>query len=269
MTTPLVTKPVTAAADQKIGTAELLFQSAQKMGLQPSWITPDGLFAVQINGQEQYINFARSPLNSHTSASLAKDKHITRQILERHNMPNIPFVSPQSHTEAVLFLREHGKIVAKPVAGSGSRDIHIILEESKLQALDITEYILEKYIDGQEFRYLVLNEIVIGVHRSDYGTSVQEDRPLKRFSYHPSAWDQTLVSLTVQIARILGLKFAAVDYLVDSSGYAHILEVNTTPGLKWFHAPSSGPVIDVASQFLEATFNPVQKNNLILAANSV
>jgi hypothetical protein len=28
--------------------------------------------------------------------------------------------------------------------------------------------------------------------------------------------------------------------------------VNTMPGLKWFHAPSSGPVVDVARLFLES-----------------
>jgi glutathione synthase/RimK-type ligase-like ATP-grasp enzyme len=259
VTVSSATKPISTLASPKLGTAELLFRSAQKMGLQPSWIIPDGLFAVLVNGQERYVNFAHSPLNSQISASLAKNKHLTRQILERHDMPNIPFINPQSHTEASLFLDEHGKIIAKPVSGSGSRDIHIVAKASQLEALDITKYILEKYITGQELRYLVLNGEVIAVHRSDYGTSVQEDRPLERISYHPSDWDQTLVLLAVQVAQILGLKFATVDYLVDSLGRAYILEVNTTPGLKWFHAPTSGPIIDVAHQLLNATFRIRQK----------
>src|SRR5690242_10376523 len=38
---------VKAQADthRKLGTAELLFRGAQEMGLQPNWITPNGLFA--------------------------------------------------------------------------------------------------------------------------------------------------------------------------------------------------------------------------------
>jgi len=53
---------------------------------------------------------------------------------------------------------------------------------------------------------------------------------------------------------LLDLNFAAVDYMIDDTGTAYILEVNTTPGLKWFHAPTSGPVVDVARLFLEAIF---------------
>lgn len=238
------------------------------MGLEPSWVTPNGLFAVLVDGRERYVNLARSPLNSHTGTSLARDKYLTRRILERHGLQNIPFACPQSQVEAALFLREHKKVVAKPIAGSGAHDIHIVTTASQLQALNITKYILEKYIAGEELRYLVLNGAVIGVHRSDYGTSVQEDRPLERISYDSSVWDPLLVSSSVQVARILDLKFAAVDYLIDPSGRAYILEVNTTPGLKWFHAPTSGPVIDVARQFLEAIFTDLTKDSSIKGLDS-
>jgi glutathione synthase/RimK-type ligase-like ATP-grasp enzyme len=240
---------------RKIGTAELLFRGARDRGLQPSWITPNGVFAIAVNDREQYVNFARSPLNSQASASLARDKYLTRRILERHDMQNIPFTRPKSHVEALQFLRDHDKIVAKPVTGSGARDIHVITTAEQLQRLTITRYILEQYIAGTELRYLVLNDEVIGVHRSDYGTSVAMDRPLQRISYPAARWSPTLTATSLKAAAVLGLKFAAVDYLVDESGHAYILEVNTAPGLKWFHAPTSGPAIDVAGQLLEAVYN--------------
>lgn len=255
MATSSVVNDARVGTQQKVGTAELLFRSAQDLGLHPTWVTPDGLFAVLVDGRERYINFARSPLNSHAAASLAKNKYLTRRILERHNVQNIPFICPQTQAEAKLFLENHGKIIAKPITGSGARDIHVITEPAQLHQLTITKYILEKYISGAELRYLVLNDLVIGVHRSDYGSSVDEDRPLQRISYPSSEWDLTLISSSVQVAHILDLKFAAVDYLVTPSGQAFILEVNTTPGLKWFHAPTSGPVVDVARQFLTAVFN--------------
>lgn len=250
---------LSAKTEQKLGTAELLFRSARQMGLNPNWVTPDGLFAVSVDGHEHYINFARSPLNSHTSVSLAKNKYVTRRILERHHMPNIPFTRPRSQAEAVLFLRQYEKIIAKPVSGSGARDIHVITTTLQLKELHITEYILEEYIAGQEFRYLVLNGVVIAVDRSDYGTSVRANRPLQRISYQPSKWDPTVASLAIQVVRILDLKFAAVDYLIDPSGRVYILEVNTTPDLKWFHAPTAGPIVDVARQFLEAAFIESEK----------
>jgi hypothetical protein len=73
--------------DSKLGTAELLFESASRLGLRPTWISPDGLFVISRNEEEHYVNFAHSPLNSHVSASLAKDKYLTRLILERNNLP--------------------------------------------------------------------------------------------------------------------------------------------------------------------------------------
>jgi glutathione synthase/RimK-type ligase-like ATP-grasp enzyme len=215
-------------------------------------VTPLDTFAITVDEQERYINLARSPLNSAASVGLAKNKYVTRRILERHNMPNIPFALPSTQAEAQTFLRQHGTIIAKPVTGSGAHDIHIITTRSQLEALKITGYILEKYILGKELRYLLLNGKVIGVHRSDYGTSVAETRPLLRISYPRASWDPALVDSSLRIANILNLTFAAVDYLIDTSGRAYVLEVNTMPGLKWFHAPSSGPIVDVARLFLES-----------------
>lgn len=240
------------ASTPRLGTAELLYRCARKMGLRPTWVTPDGMFAISVHGTERYINFARSPLNSHTGASLAKDKYLTRLILARHNMQNIPFARPQTQASAEAFLAAHGKIIAKPVEGSGSRDIHVVTNAAQLADLTITGYILEKYIAGKEMRYLILNGEVIGVHQSEYGTSVEEDRVLRRISYPKTAWDAALAASSLQIARVLDLAFVAVDFLVDDTGRAYILEVNTTPGLKWFHAPSTGPKVDVARLFLEA-----------------
>ena len=222
------------------------------MGLQPDWVLQDGLFAISIDGREVYVNFARSPLNSDTSVSLAKDKFVARLILQRHGIPNIPFTRPRSQAEAEAFLAAHQTIIAKPVSGAGACDIHIVTRAEQLHELTIEEYILEKYILGQEMRYLVLNGQVIGVHRSDYGVSVEADRPLQRISYPKAEWDEALVESSLQIAQIMGLSFAAIDYLIDANRQSHVLEINTMPGLKWFHAPTSGPVVDVAGQFMDA-----------------
>jgi len=228
------------------------------MGLQPSWVTPNGLLAISVDGRERYLNLTCSTLNSHASASLAKDKYMTRLILARHGMQNIPFARPSTLAEAEAFLEKYGKIIAKPVGGAGACDIHVVTQTVQLQALQINNYILEKYIAGKELRYLILNDTVIGVHRSDYGTSVEEHRPLRRISYPQSVWSLELIASSLHIARVLDLKFAAIDYLIDASGYAYILEVNTTPGLKWFHAPTSGPTVDVARLFLEAMLNDLR-----------
>jgi len=186
------------------------------------------------------------------NAGLAKNKFHTRLILERNELPNIPYARPQSVEEAEIFINTHGTVIAKPVRGSGAADIHIINSVNQLPSRSIKRYIFEKYITGKEMRYLVLNDQVIAVHECNYGTSVQADRDLERVSLEVSAWDKDLSQLSVKVAEVFGLKFITVDYLVDASGRAYILEINTIPGLKYFHAPTSGPVVDVAGQFLLA-----------------
>lgn len=256
-----VVNDVVVASKQKLGTAELLFQRADAMGLQPDWITPGGVFVVRVGDREEYVNFARSPLNSHANASLAVNKYLTRRILERNHMKNIPFMLPLTHADAIKFLATHGKIIAKPISGGGSRDIHIVTTDGQLMDLVITKYILEKYIAGKELRYLVLDDSIIGVHHSEYGISVAEDRQLQRISYPVADWDQSLVDMALHTTHVLGLRFAAVDFIVEDSGEAYVLEVNSVPGLKWFHAPTSGPVVDVAGHFLDAIVHNAGKGS--------
>jgi len=240
------------ASDTKVDTAPLLFIAAQHMGLEPFWLIPNGLFGITTPHGERYINFARSPLNSHVSASLVRDKYAARAILARNHLPNIPYRLCRTIEDARQFLAVHRTIVVKPRSGSGSRDIHIVSQPSQLVGLTIAHYICEKYIPGTEMRYLLLNDEVIAVHHSEYGASVAADRTLQRISYAPQDWDPALVAMTRRIASAFGLHFAAVDFMIAENGHAYILEINSTPGLKWFHAPSSGPPVDAARLLLEA-----------------
>jgi D-alanine-D-alanine ligase-like ATP-grasp enzyme len=170
-------------------------------------------------------------------------------------MPNIPFAKIQTLTDAALFLKTHGKIVAKPTKGFGALDIHVITEESQLQSLRLNRYIFEKYIGGKEMRFVILNDEVIVVHESLYGTSVAADRYLERISFPEDEWDPELVATARKAMQIFELNFGVVDFLVDPFGRAHILELNTTPGLHWLHEPTSGPPVDVARMFLESILN--------------
>ena len=232
---------------KKAGAPELLFNRAFSMGLQPEWITPNGLFVITTDAGERYINNAQSSLNSTVNAGLAKNKYYTRLILDRHNLPNIPYMLSANIEESQAFLAKHKIIIVKPLQGAECTDI-----KNQLSTLDLSECILEKYLPGKEMRYLVLNGSVIAVHESKYGASVAQDRYLERVSYESSQWDPKLTEMSLKISEIMGLRFSAIDYLTDKNGESYILEVNTTPGLKWFHAPSEGPSVDVAKLFLDA-----------------
>lgn len=179
-------------------------------------------------------------------------------------MQNIPYMLPGTLSEANAFLGKYGTVIAKPVSGAGARDVHIITDTTQLAALQVDQYLLEKYIVGTEIRYLVLNDQVVGVHQSEYGTSVAEDRLLQRHSHPKEAWNPSLIEASRRVANMLDLHFAAVDYLIEDTGQTYILEVNTRPGFKWFHAPSSGPVIDIARLFLETLVDAIRSKKQVL-----
>lgn len=230
-------------------TARLLFISAQQLGLRPQWVKKGHVFAIATELGERYVHFARSTGNSQLATSLSSNKLLTRLIFERHGLPNIPYLHTSMLDSALTFLEEHAIIIAKPLAGHGAQGVTIISQPKQLVDIPLDTVILEKYIAGVEMRYLVLDGRVIAVHRSEYGTSVQEDRILKRISYPVQEWDESLVKLSITATRALGLHFATMDYLIIDSK-AYLLEANSRPGFKWFHYPSSGPVVDVASLFL-------------------
>lgn len=237
---------------KKLGSAELLFKAANKMGLRPSWLKRGSIFAVPTSDGERYINYSMSSMNSQLSSSMVGNKNAARLVLARRGFPTMAHLVTSNHIEAQAFLTKHGKIVIKPINGSNSRDVHIIEAPRQLAAFNVRAYIIEEYAPGIEVRYLILNGSVIGVHESQYGDSVAEDRELKRISYARAEWDPALIVLSVEVAKAFGLRFAAVDYIIGPGGQARILEVNSSPGMKWFHAPTCGPVVDVAGLFLQA-----------------
>jgi glutathione synthase/RimK-type ligase-like ATP-grasp enzyme len=249
--------------NEKLGTAELLYNCAVSMGLQPVWLMRDNLFSISTPMGERYVYDAKSTVNSQLSSNLTRNKLTTRLVLEHKGLPGIAFLKPKNLAEAEQFLAKHSKIIVKPLVGSNSHDVHIVDTAKRLRELDVdtSGYILEKYIAGKELRYLVLNGKVIAVHESEYGESVSETRELKRISYPESEWDPELAALALKTAKILHLRYAAVDYLIGPQGQIHILEVNSSPGLKWFHAPTSGPVVDVAGLFLEAMLSDMSSES--------
>ena len=245
-------KGATITTDNKLGTTDLLFLQAKQMNLQPEWITNKYLFSIMTKGGARYINGSTSTLNSQVDSALVRNKYHTRLILERSNLPNIPYMRPKNLQEAARFIDEHTTIIVKPVSGQGAQDINIVHSVKQIEHLNIKHYIFEKYVAGTEMRYLILNDDVIAVHQSDYGTSVAEDRYLERLSFAKEDWDATLTKIALTVVKVFRLKFAAVDFLIDESGKDYVLEVNTSPGLKWFHAPTSGPAVDVAALFFDA-----------------
>jgi glutathione synthase/RimK-type ligase-like ATP-grasp enzyme len=240
-------------------TAILLFEEAKKMKLNPQWLSDYGLFSINVDGRLGYIFYSRNFFNSNLSGFLAMDKHVTRVVLGQNNIKNIPYGMFNTKEEIVQFLKNHTVIIAKPVSGSGSKDIHLISTPEEIPDITFGKYIFEKYIKGEEMRYLVFKNEVIAVHRKLYEGPINNPEKVKRISYPKDTWDKNLTQLSLRIAKILFMRFAAVDYLVDENNTTFVLEVNSSPGLHFFEYPTTGPKIPIARIFLEETIKEMEK----------
>lgn len=230
--------------------AKILFTEAQKMGLSPKWLLNYGLFSIRFKGKTGYVFYTSTLMNSQLGSYLAKNKHATRTILEKNNLPGVPYSVAETQKQLEKFLKKHKTIIAKPTMGRGSQDIHIIKSIQDAKGLDFQSYIFEKYIKGREVRYLVLNGKIIGVN----------EKTKVRTSYPKKLWDKKISEIAILAAKNIGLKFAAVDFLIDGRNIAHILEVNASPGLNRFQNPAKGPKINLAKILLEETVKALSKS---------
>lgn len=238
--------------------AEVIFDAAKRLGLNPKLLTEYGLFEVLYKGQSIYFFHGTSYLNNSLSTYLARNKHTTRVILEENNLPNIPFALSKDKAEAQQFLNEHKKIMAKPTHGDNSIGVVQISSAEELEDLDLSDSIIEKFIPGEEFRTLVLNGKVIAFHKyiHDFNKG-----GVKRISYEEKNWDKSMGEIALNAAKALGLNFCSVDFIKDGDDRLFVLEMNSSTGLWRFHEPDEGPAVDVSTMLIKATLEKFSKES--------
>jgi glutathione synthase/RimK-type ligase-like ATP-grasp enzyme len=231
---------------------DLLLSTATSMGLKPQQLTDYGLVSLEIHNTQRFVFHLASNPNSVMASLLSRNKHASRVALEKHGLPNIPFLLPTSNTDAKAFLTEHGRIIVKPIKGEKSQHIHLVQTPEEIDALDLKDCILEKFIKGQEVRFLVAEGEVKAVHHKMHeGEDINNPDTVKRVSIERENWNQALADLAVKGAEALGLIFTAVDFLVTDTDEAFVLEVNSAPGIQRFQEPDEGPAIDAMRMYLE------------------
>jgi len=230
---------------------DLVLSTAKAMGLKAKLLNNRGLVSIETNGKEIYLFHKTSNPNSQMATWLADNKFAARVIFERNSLPNIPFCYPASDVEATNFLIDHGKIICKPLKGGHSQNVHLVSNKDELRKLDLSRCILEKFIEGQEVRFLVVAGEVKAVHHKVYDGPINNPETVYRVSIDKNKWDEQMSGLAGKASRALGLKFTAVDFLVTKQNEAYILEINSAPGLDRFNKPDEGPPINIMKLYLE------------------
>ena len=218
------------------------------MGLDPKWETDYGLFSVKLPhlNHRQFFFHTNFNLNGELSRILVKNKHFTRLILEKNGFENIPYLLPSNQVELEHFFDDNQPIICKPLLGQQSRKIKLIKMRNQLAECSLEMTFFEKFIAGDEYRYLVLRNEVIAVQRKKLAPAPNNPWNLYYIGLPKSDWDQQLVQRSIKIAKLFKLKWVAVDYILDEEDLAWVLEVNSAPGIVKIHNPDKGEKTNAA-----------------------
>lgn len=231
--------------------AELLFNEAKNMELSPQWETHYGLFSILKNNKRQVLFYSHLFSNSQLGSWIADNKHTTHIFLESNNILTIPYYYGDKTLLLQKFFTHHAPVVQKPIMGKRSKDVYLITKKTELPTGSLLDVLFEKYIDGIEYRYLVLGEKVIAVQKKIVEPTKENRWEKYRVNIEKDNWDAQLVKQAVSIAKSLHMSFLAVDFMVEEKDKWYVLEVNANPGFQYMHEPHEGKPINVARKLLE------------------
>lgn len=229
----------------------LLFQEAQKRNLNPVWQTGYGFFTFNFENVLIYVFQTKTFANTQMISWLTTDKLATRQILKQNNLSNIPYLFYPTPKEFNQFITKHKKAIAKPRIGQLSQDVVLVSQNQKLTDFDLKKTLFEKYIEGDEFRVLLLNREVVAVQQKKLNPS--EKFPWRKFriNLEKSKWNQEQLEIAQKIYSFIPQNILAIDFIQDKKSKNWILELNSMPGLWSFANPHLGKPINLSSQILD------------------
>ncbi|QSF47428.1 bifunctional glutamate--cysteine ligase GshA/glutathione synthetase GshB [Paenibacillus tianjinensis] len=158
---------------------QLLLKAAVKRGIRFELIDRDDNFVVLTKGDHQeYVKQAtKTALDSYSTVLIMENKIVTKEVLKHHGI-RVPagkaYQSPQEAIKDYELHRER-KIVIKPKSTNFGLGItifpHSFTEEDYQQAVEMAfahdrTILLEEFISGKEYRFLVMGDEVVGIlHR--------------------------------------------------------------------------------------------------------
>lgn len=231
--------------------AEMLFEEAKSRGHDPRWESPCGLFSYDISGRTLFVYYTKLHLNSQLGGQICAHKGLSRAFLQREGFRNIPYCYSNKIADINRFFDAHHPLVQKPVKGMKSRGVRLIERREQIDETSIGESIFEQFIEGTEHRYLVFKGSVIAVQRKTVHPTEKHPWKKRVETLAPDLWDAEIAKTALSIAETLRMGLLAVDFLIDDTGQASVLELNGMPGLYAFHHPDAGPAMNLAGIILE------------------
>jgi D-alanine-D-alanine ligase-like ATP-grasp enzyme len=237
---------------QRHATAEMLFAEAERRGLAPAWESRDGLFSCLHEGKRRHVYYTKLHGNSQLGSQICTDKSLTRAFLACEGFPNIPWCHTKQKAELNRFFDEHHPLIQKPLVAMRSHGVRLIQARNEMQLDTLEDTIFERYIEGTEYRCLVMGGAVVAQQKKVMAPT--EAHPWKKHvtNLPEGEWLSALKRHAESIAALLHMRCIAVDFIVDEKGEAWILELNGMPGLHSFHHPDAGESLNIAAKLIDS-----------------
>ncbi|NMC08800.1 hypothetical protein GYA44_00525 [Candidatus Microgenomates bacterium] len=152
-------------------------EAADILGIKYSIIVPKLIALFEYQNKHWFIINTVTPLTSSSSATICKRKQLTNQVLSRYGI-SVPYQENiSSAVDAIKFFNKYKDIVIKPTQQLGGHGVSILPqnEDEVIKAYNIalesshsksaSKVLAEEFINGENYRFLVVGNNVIGVVR--------------------------------------------------------------------------------------------------------
>jgi D-alanine-D-alanine ligase-like ATP-grasp enzyme len=152
-------------------------QAADTLGIKYEIIKRSLMARFEKDSKHWFIINTATPLTNTTSTTIAKRKNLTNEILSAANLPVPKQLGLANKQEAVKFFEEYGNIVIKPSQQLGGIGITLLpknkkqvekafkIAHSKSRSSNQVKVLGEEFIEGENYRLLVVGDKVVGVVR--------------------------------------------------------------------------------------------------------
>jgi D-alanine-D-alanine ligase-like ATP-grasp enzyme len=229
----------------------ILFEKARLRGYEPQWLTEYGMFQFLVDGKTKYAYQTKNFGNNQLCCWLTGDKHATHVFLEKNNLPTTPYYYGTQKNQLNIFFDKYHPVVAKPVHGEKSEGVVLINDRKQLLENELSTTIFEKFIDGIEYRYLMLENKLVAVQKKVL-------KPAKNYPWRKeftnldlNDYDLRLSQMADKINYLMPQKLLAIDFIVDDKDTIWVLELNSMPGLWSLLHPDFGEPIDLSDKVLD------------------
>lgn len=157
---------------EKLGPSTLsLLEEAKKRGIPSIKFGEGSLFQLGYGKKSKFIEATISSNTSAIAVDIACDKFLTKEILERQCIPVATGEKVNNPVELLVIAKEIGyPVVLKPRFGNQGKGVMVnikneleLMNSYKILSNDYRDMIIEKYIEGRDYRVCVVGNKVVAV----------------------------------------------------------------------------------------------------------